>query len=1110
MKKRENETACFKSLFFLKEVRMMKLTFLFILLACLQVSAKTYSQDKITVNFQSAELKKALTIIERKSSYHFLYNEAIIANKPKIDLTVKDAEITTVLDKLLSGIGISYRILNNNLIVLKADNGEIKTEIQDIRVTGKVTGTGGAALSGVSVTIKGTTSGTTTDDAGNFSISVPNENTVLVFTNVGYSSQEVRVGTNTFISVSMVGTTSQLDNIVVVGYGTQRKIDVTGSVSQVKGEEISKQPSPNPISSLQGKVAGVQITNSGAPGASPQIRIRGLGTVYGSANPLYVVDGVWFDDISFLNPADIENVSILKDASSQSIYGIRAANGVVLITTKRGKSGQSVVNYNGYVGWQTVTNEVKMANANEFAQLVNELRSISGGTGNLLNPADFSEGTNWNHQILRSALITNHQISLSGGTERNTYNFSLGYFNQDGIVEGNNYTRFTARLQNDFQVAKPLKIGYTITGAGSNSKDIPGSIFHEIFAAAPVVPVYYADGSYGDPSDFNLGDGANFNPQVTLDYFDQTSKNYRATGNAYGDLKFAQHFTLHSSIGGEFGQAEVRRYIPVYTATLKQRNTTSQLGMSRGETRNWIVENTLTYENRFGGEHNLKLLAGQSAQRYESYGFSATAQNVPNNSEGDHYLTLGNTAGRNVTDFGSISTFASYFGRMNYSFHNRYLLNASIRADGSSKFIGDQRWGYFPAIGVGWVISDEAFMQGQKAFNYLKLRANWGKVGNASVPSNLSVLRVSQDPYLTAVFGNQLYTGASINSVVPPTTYWERGASSEIGLEANVLHNKLYLEAVFYNKKTEQAIFDIPILSSVGTNSGTIIGNQATFQNQGFEFSAIWKNTINKSVSYSVNANFSINNNKVLDVTTGSNPIYSGGGAATGGQLSTRTVVGQPIGQFYGLQVAGIFQTTAEIAGSAQAASAKPGDFRYVDQNKDGVIDGKDRIVLGNPNPKYSYGLNTNWTFKQFDLTVDFQGVAGVEIYNANLGLRFGNENFTQDFFNNRWHGQGTSTTYPSANIGGGENFRPNSFYVEDGSYFRIRNLQLGYTFSPSMTKRWRMKGLRVYANAQNAFNFFNYKGFSPEIGGTPGNAGIDTNVYPLYATYNFGVNVSF
>ncbi|MDP9048690.1 MAG: TonB-dependent receptor [Bacteroidota bacterium] len=981
---------------------------------------------------------------------------------------------------------------------------------QNTTVKGRVTdATTGETLVGVSVSIKGTTQGTQTDVNGAYSIDAPSAAT-LTFTYIGYAAQDVAINGRNNIDVKLVTQNSELQQVVVVGYGTQRKVDVTGSISTVKGEDISKQASVNPISALQGKVAGVQITNNGGPGSSPQISIRGLGTIYGNSNLLYVVDDVWYDDISFLNPNDIENVSILKDASSTAIYGLRAANGVILISTKRGKKGAPTVNYNGYAGWQSVTNAVKMANGTQYATLINELSTLNGAPPLFSNPGGFGTGTDWYGQILRNALVTNHTLSVSGGEEKSTYNFSLGFLDQDGDVKNNNYKRYTARFVNDYMPVKNLKMGYAISGLFSQSRDIPGSIFHQLFAAAPVVPVRYADGTYGDPSDFNVGGGNNFNPEATLDFFNQVSKNYRFTGNAYAEIKFLKHLTFKTSFGGDFGQAELRNYTPVYKATLIQQNTTSVLDVHRAETRNWIAENTLTFDDQIK-DHRFTVLLGETAQRYKGYSFDGTASNVPFSSEGDLYLSLGDVGSRNVTDGGSLTTDLSYFGRVNYSYKDKYLLNASLRADASSVFYGSNLWAYLPSVGAGWVISNEDFMKNQTIFSSLKLRASWGKVANAGVPINPTTAVVSQDPIYTAIFGNPQTpnTGASVVSVVPPTILVERAVSTDIGLEGSILDNHLTFEADFYNRKTQNAIFAIPILASVGTASGNIVGNQASIQNRGFEFSATWRSTVSKDFRFSVGANFTTNDNKITSVITGANPIYAGGNGIANGALATRTVLGQPIGEFYGYQVAGIFQTAAEVTGSAQP-NAKPGDFKYVDENHDGVIDGKDRIALGSPNPKYFYGINTSFNYKNWDLALDFQGVAGVSVYNANTAFRFGNENFTQDFYNNRWHGAGTSNTYPSVNVGSTANAAPNSFYVESGAYFRVRNAQLGYTLPGDLLSKWGMKKIRLYANAQNPINFFKYKGFSPEVGGSPTNAGIDANVYPLYATYNFGVNVTF
>ena len=1090
-----------------KILRIMRLTVVLLLLGCMHVYADGFSQSKISLRLQQTDLKQALSAIEKQSSVRFLYNQDVLKRAGKVSANASNAAIAQVLDQLLEGTGITYKILDDELVVLNFDG----YQAEQIRVTGKITGPDGQPVSGASVTIKGSKAGVAADAAGNYAINATTDATLTV-TALGFASQDIPVNGRAAIDIALqAAAQNDLNTVVVVGYGSQRKLDVTGSVAQVKGEEIAKQPGTNAVSSLQGKVAGVQISNSGAPGASPLIRIRGLGTVYGAQSPLYVVDGVWFDDINFLNPNDIQDISILKDASAQSIYGVRAANGVVLVTTKKGK-GRATVTYSGHVGMQRVTKQVEMANGTEYATLINEMNMANGNAAPFSNPSSYGTGTNWFDVVLRNAMITNHHIAVAGGTEKSTYNFSIGYLYQEGIVHNNDYNRITARLQNDITVFSPLKVGYTAIFESNRYHDAAGGVIYKAFTAAPVVPVRYADGSYGDPADYPIGSATN-NPQAQLDFFNQRSRGYRITGNVYGELRIAQGLNFRTSFGGEFGQSDSRNYNPVYAANSIQFNNLSKLTIGKGETRNWILENTLTWDKTFG-DHKVKVLVGQSAQRYKSYSLTGSAENVPNSSEGDMYIALGNTSNRTISDGGSLATYASYFGRVNYSFMNRYLLNASVRADGSSKFSGDQRWGYFPSVGAGWVISDEGFMRNQKTFNNLKLRGSWGIVGNASVPPNLSVLTVNQSAGYTAIYNGVANTGASITTIVPPVIFWEKGIGTDIGLEGSLLNRRLTFEVDWYNRKTQDAIFDIPIVGSLGLSTSTIRGNQADFENQGWEFSLGWNDNTQK-LGYTINANFSVNNNKVLKVVTGNNPIYGGGAAATGGQLSTRTIFGQPIGQFFGLMVDGIFQNAAEVAASAQK-TAKPGDFKYRDISgpagkPDGIINALDRVVLGNPNPKYTFGLNTNFNYGGFDLTVDLQGIAGVDVYNANKGLRYGSENFSKDFYDKRWHGEGTSNTYPSANVGGGTNYLPNSWFVEDGGYVRFRNIQLGYALNSSLMKKWGMQRIRFYVNAQNAINFFKYTGFTPEISaGGPTDGGIDNGIYPLSATYNFGVNVTF
>jgi TonB-linked SusC/RagA family outer membrane protein len=991
----------------------------------------------------------------------------------------------------------------------------IKLSAQDRQVTGKVTGAeDGLPVPGVNVLVQGTNKGTTTDADGNYSIQLSSGESVLVFTFVGFKPATIAVNNQTAINVALESDVTSLDEVVVVGYGEQRKIDITGAVANVEAEEITKQPVVNPISALQGRVAGVQITNSGQPGAAPTIRIRGTGTIAGQTGPLYVVDGVWYDDISFLNPADIASVSVLKDASSQAIYGVRAANGVVLITTNRGKKGSVSISYNGFVGNQVPTNQVEMASGPEYAQMINELDALNGATPRYDDPNAFGT-TDWFRQILRNASISNHQISVSGGGERSTFNFSVGYLNQEGLVEGNDFERYTARLQNDFEVFDFLKVGYTVTGAINKSDDAPGGIFNQLYSASPITPVYYADGTYGDPNDYRAGSSNLFNPQATVDFFDQGSQNYRMTGNVFAELSFLKNFTFRTSIGGDFGQNELLQYTPEYVATLSQRNTISQLRRERSEIRNWILENTLAYNFQLGDEHSLRALIGQSGQRYKFYKVEASVQDVPNSSDGDYYFDLGDPSTFLLNDEGDLSTVASYFARVDYSFRDRYLLTATYRADGASKFGSNDRWGYFPSIGVGWILSEESFMADQGIFDYLKVRGSWGRIGNSGVPNNTAVLRVTQIPEYSFVSGGTIAPGANIASIVPPTTVWERGVGTDFGLEAGFLDNRLTAEIDYYIRDTEDAVFGIPVLGSLGLNSSQIEGNQATFRNSGWEFAVTWNDQRSEDFSYSVSANLGINNNEVLSVTSGRNPIFQSVGT-TGGAINTRTIVGEPIGHFWGYRVVGVFQDIEDVNsytganGQLIQPTAQPGDFKYADINNDGVIDGKDNVILGNPNPRYLYGINTTWRYKAFDLTFDIQGVGGVEIYNATLGARFGTENFTKDFYDNRWTEDRPSNEYPSANIGGGQNYRSNSFYVENGAYVRLRNIQIGYNVPTAAISRSRISSLRIYANAQNALTLTKYRGMTPEIGGAPTRAGVDTNVYPIFATYNVGVNVTF
>jgi len=757
---------------------------------------------------------------------------------------------------------------------------------------------------------------------------------------------------------------------------------------------------------------------------------------------------------------------------------------------------------------------LKMANAFQYATMANEVSMLNGGAplygpNSLYNPGVSDKiGTNWFHQLFRQASITNHQLSFRGGTDQMNYNYSLSYVDQQGIVETQNFKRFTAKLQNEFKAAPFLKIGYNLFGTNSKSNNINGDIFRQAYAAPPILPVRYKDGFYGDPLDYSLNSIGN--PQISLDYNNSKSQSYLIVGNTYADVKLPLHFNFRSTFTFEYNRGEGRNYSPVYRGTTGQQNDISSLNVSRSDTKNWQLENTLFYENTFNEKHYIKIMAAQSSRKDQSYYIAGSAINVPNDYDGQLYLRLGSNSSaypNSSTDGGSIATGASYFGRLNYAYNSKYLLNFTYRADGSSNYSSNNRWGYFPSVGAAWIISKEKFMSQQTFFDVLKLRGSWGINGNVNVPANITTLTASPLGY--AIWNGAAFTSRSIISVVPPYLSWEKGVSLDIGLEAALLKSKLTLEFDLYSRDTKDAIFSVPILASSGLGGG-INANQATIRNRGAEASIAWRDKIGRHINYSIAGNYAYNENKVSSVNSGANALF-GGYYSNPSQIPlTRTIVGQPIGMFYGYEVAGVFQSIVEVQKSAQSKSAKIGDLKFNDQNNDGAIDDQDKINMGNPNPKHLFGLNLAFSYDDFDLSVDIQGVAGVKLYNANMGRRFGVENFTEEFYANHWRGPGTSNTHPSANILHGLNTHPNTFWVEDGSYIRIRNINAGYNIRS--LKRWKISNLRVFVALQNPFNFFKYKGFSPEItaaGNSPINAGIDAGVYPLSAYYNFGFSIN-
>lgn len=1100
-----------------KALLIMKMTAVLIFFFALCASAEGLSQKKISLNLKKTEISAVLSTIEKQTSYRFLYNNNIKGITQKVNLNVADADIKTVLDELFAGSGLSYQFMENNLIVIREGETTFQATSTQAVITGKVTSDSGAPLAGVSVVIKGSTKGTSTDDQGAFTINA-NKGDVLSISYIGYENKEVTIGDQSEINIVLTQVNQQLTDIVVVGYGRQKKTDVTGAVATVGAKDIAYQASANPAQALQGKVAGVQVTTLGTPGSQPTIRVRGVGSASSNVDPLYVVDGVLTNDITFLGNNDIESINILKDASASAIYGIRAANGVIIITTKRGKNGQPRVSYAGYVGFQKPVKVVKLATGSEYIQLLNEKDAIAASRNNTSfvprDPASYPYSTNWYDEILRNnALIQSHEVNFSGGTEKTQYSLGAGYFKQEGIAKTNDFQRINVRTNIDSKVASFLKVGVNANISGFTSNNLPDNMFMAAYTAPPALPVKNASGAYSDMTTF----GSFGNPAAKLNYNQDQTRGIRMVGGVYAEVYLMKGLTFKSAYGIDGTYSQNRIYIPWYNVSSVQKDTTQKLTKKVEDPFSYYWDNTLTYDFSVANDHRFTVLLGTNVQQSRAHSLTASRIGVPDYGAGSWYLNLGAATGQASDESVSLYRAASVFGRINYSFQNRYLLTATLRRDAASIFPLNNRVDYFPSVGLGWIVSQEKFMHDQHVFNFLKVRGSWGKMGNSNIPTAV-VTSVSTG----GAYSQPGQTGAGVDQVGPTNLLWETANEIDVAIEGATLNNRLTFEVDYYNKKTNNSIFNVTVLSPVGASNTKYLDNNASIRNQGIEVSLGWKDKIG-GFTYGVSGNFSYNKNKVEALKPGTIGIYSG---AVNFITTTYTTVGRSIGEFYGRQVIGIFQNQNEINNYKNAAgvviqpTAKPGDFKFADINGDGTISDADRTFLGSAIPTYNFGFNLYGEYKGFDLTIDLYGQGGNKIYNARRFRQLGNENYDQAFYDKRWHGEGTSYDYPSADIATNANKLANSWYVESGSFVRVRNIQIGYTFSQKAVSKMKLAGLRIYANATNPFNFFKYSGFNPEVTIIDNkkaanerfdatSQGIDNNVYPMFATFNFGVNLN-
>jgi TonB-dependent starch-binding outer membrane protein SusC len=1002
-------------------------------------------------------------------------------------------------------------------------------------ISGKVTLADGEGLPGVGIIVKGTTTGTLTDIEGKFEIKNVNDEDILTFSFVGYMTIEQVVGSQTTFSIVMTEDIKALEEIVVIGYGSQDKRVFAGSVASVSAQEITQTPILRVEQALQGRVTGVQVTNSsGQPGDAPTIRIRGAGTVR-DASPLYVVDGMLVGGIDYLNPSDIESIDVLKDAASTAIYGVRGGNGVVLITTKSGKAGKTQVSYEGYVGVQNPWRKVNMLNAQEYVLLQNEMHSASGLTSPFGNHTDYSEGTDWQDEIFsKNAPIANHQLSISGGNEKSTFAATMGYFTQEGIIGGekSKFDRYTARFNSNHKISQKFTFGENISYTRIDRRSLESnSEFNGLLVGAlnidPITPVfetnptelenYHTDAVRdGNGNVYGISKYATqeiVNPLANLEINNGKYKLDKLVGNIYGEYEFIKGLKFRTSFGVDLAYGTSRNYVPAFYLNAARNDDTSRVSKSVDNWVNVLWENTLTYTKKFG-EHNVTGLVGTSVQQNKYENLGGGKRFVIFDDFDNAYIDAA-TYEKDQSVYGgaSESAFLSFFGRVLYDFKGKYMFTFTIRRDGSSRFGPDNKYVTLPSFSAGWVVSDETFMQGFTFIDFLKVRASWGQNGNASSGDYEWISPLFSGAGYT--FGDGNFTpGTAALSISNAGLRWEKAEQTNVGLDAHFLNDQLSLSLDYYIKTNKDLLFN-PTPLAVSGSLNAPIANAGEVQNKGVELALNYRNEI-KGFNYYVGVNFSYNKNEFTKITNGSDFIL-GSSFSTYGNVS-RAAVGFPIAYFYGYKTAGLFQNQEQVDayvgtdGGKIQPNAQPGDIKFLDLNNDGVIDDKDRTMIGNPTPDWTYGITLGGDYKGFDLNIFLQGAIGNEIFNGIRRHDLTSSNMPA-YFLNRWTGEGTSNDIPrlSINDPNGNFSKISDFYIENGSYLRLKDVQLGYSLPKSILDKIRIQRFRIYVAANNLLTFTKYRGFDPEIGAKSAlDIAIDRGVYPQARSYRMGVNITF
>ena len=999
---------------------------------------------------------------------------------------------------------------------------------QTINVKGIVKdASSGEILPGVSILVKGSSSGTQTDFDGLYFLSKVNKNAVLVFRYLGYKQKEVVVTSGT-INVSLVLEAQSLDEIVLIGYGSQKKKETTGAVSVISSQTIEDLKPTRIEQALQGQVAGVNITTtSGAPGAASNIRIRGVST-NGDNQPLILVDGNRIEDLSVINPSDIESINILKDATA-GIYGVLAANGVIIITTKSGRKNTDFkFTLNSYTGLQNTTREISLLNATEYALLANEAHAANGEALPFTDVRYFGQGTNWQDEVFQTALISSTDITINKGTEKSTYSFGASYLDQDGIVGGDksNFNRITARLNFTTDLLKNLKFTsssvYTNTNRKGLSENTLGSVLFNALNMPSNLSIRDTDGNYTLAPNDGLGIEV-INPLAQIqDSYNKAWVN-KFSGSYGLNYSFLKHFSVESRI--QFNQAKVtsKNYTPeVFYGNSKVFNNgvldddINNAGVFEGEQtyKDYTFDAFVKYEQNINDAHDIKFLLGTSVYRSQGIndvsltGFGANGNSLSSVSVSDadsfqDNLELSNSPRQFFDD-----RLLSYFTRFQYNYKSKYLFSAVLRRDGSSNFGPENKFGFFPSGSLGWVASEESFLEDSDAINFLKFRASYGIIGNARIGSFGFVSTMSGEGVY--VFDDALTYGSAEGVLSNPEVRWEKQKPLDFGVDMR-LFNRFDITADYFSKTTEDLLIRAEVSGILGVSapgSGVPTINAGTIRNEGIEFSIAYKERISDDFKFGLTYNFTTLKNEVLKVNLSDDPLTVTG-FGLGGQEFARMEVGLPIGYFYGYQTAGIFQTQAEVDEHASQTNANPGDLRFVDLNGDNEITPDDRTNLGDPIPELTMGMNFSFDYKNFDFNMYAFASIGNDIvrnYERNLALTN-----RPAYYLDRWKGPGTSNTFPRVTTGATGNTLFSDFYVEDGSFVRLQNVQVGYSLNSEEATRFGLDKLRLYLSASNLFTLTNYKGYDPTASnGNPLGGGLDNGFYPSPKTFILGVNLNF